>query len=286
MSVRDFFIKLSKIDRKYIYLIILIGLIIPLVFPPNFPQKMSPQVKRVFEFIDTLPKGSYVILSADYDPSVAPEVHPMYKAVVKHCILRGIIPIGMTLGVQGAGLAVEAFTEAERVLGARRDTDYVFLGYQAGGAVVILGLGEDIKGVYKTDYFGTKTTEIYALKPVKNYKDIALVISFCGSSIPVTWAVYAYTKYGVKVAAAVTGVSAGDFYPYIQAGQFIGMLAGMKAAAEYEYAVNQILKERNIREKPSTDAIRMMDANSIGQLLIILFIIIGNIGYFLSRRRK
>uniref|UniRef100_A0A7V3ZYZ1 Uncharacterized protein n=1 Tax=candidate division WOR-3 bacterium TaxID=2052148 RepID=A0A7V3ZYZ1_UNCW3 len=286
MSVRDFFIKLSKIDRKYIYLIILIGLIIPLVFPPNFPQKMSPQVKRVFEFIDTLPKGSYVILSADYDPSVAPEVHPMYKAVVKHCILRGIIPIGMTLGVQGAGLAVEAFTEAERVLGARRDTDYVFLGYQAGGAVVILGLGEDIKGVYKTDYFGTKTTEIYALKPVKNYKDIALVISFSGSSIPVTWAVYAYTKYGVKVAAAVTGVSAGDFYPYIQAGQFIGMLAGMKAAAEYEYAVNQILKERNIREKPSTDAIRMMDANSIGQLLIILFIIIGNIGYFLSRRRK
>jgi|YelNatPaOPRAMG01_1025707.scaffolds.fasta_scaffold16248_4 hypothetical protein len=285
MSVRDFFIKLSKIDRKYIYLVILIGLIIPLIFPPHFPQKMSPQVKRVFEYIDTLPKGSYVILSADYDPSVAPEVHPMYKAVVKHCILRGVIPIGMTLGVQGAGLALDAFTEAEKVLGARRDTDYVFLGYQAGGAVVILGLGEDIKSVYKTDYFGTKTTDIYALKPVKNYRDIALVISFSGSALPATWAVYAYTKYGVKVAAAVTGVSAGDFYPYIQAGQFIGMLAGMKAAAEYEDAVNRILKEKGIG-KFSTSAIRMMDANSIGQLLIILFIIIGNIGYFLSRRRK
>jgi len=285
MSVRDFFIKLSKLERKYIYLVVLIGLIIPLIFPPNFPQKMSPQVRRVFEYIDTLPKGSYVILSADYDPSVAPEVHPMYKAVVKHCILKGIIPIGMTLIIQGAGLAVDAFTEAEEILGARRDTDYVFLGYQAGISSVVLGLGEDIKSVYKTDYFGTKTEEIYALKPVKNYKDIALVISFSGSSIPTTWAVYAYTKYGVKVAAAVTGVSAGDFYPYIQAGQFICMLAGMKAAAEYEHAVNQILKERNVG-KPSTDAIRRMDANSIGQLLIILFIIIGNIGYFLSRRRK
>jgi hypothetical protein len=71
MSARDFFIKLSKIDRKYIYLVILIGLIIPLIFPPRFPQKMSPQVKRVFEYIDTLPKGSYVILSADYVHSVA-----------------------------------------------------------------------------------------------------------------------------------------------------------------------------------------------------------------------
>ncbi len=283
--MREFFIKLSKLDRKYIYLVVLIGLIIPLIFPPNFPQKMSPQVRRVFEYIDTLPKGSYVILSADYDPSVAPEVHPMYKAVVKHCILRGIIPIGMTLNIQGAGLALEAFKEAEDVLGARRDTHYVFLGYQAGLSVVILGLGEDIKSVYKTDYFGTKTDEIYALKPVKNYRDVALVISFSGSSIPVTWAIYAYTKYGVKVGAAVTGVSAGDFYPYIQTGQFIGMLAGMKAAAEYEYAVNKLIEEEGIK-KYSTSAIRMMDANSIGQLLIILFIIIGNIGYFLSRRRK
>ncbi len=283
--MKEFFIKLSKLDRKYIYFIILVGLVLPLIFPPKFPQKLSPQVKRVFEYIDTLPRGSYVILSADYDPSVAPEVHPMYKAVVKHCILKGIVPIGVTLNVQGAGLAIDAFQEAEMTVSARRDTDYVFLGYQAGGAVVILGLGEDIKGVYKADYFGTRTKDIYALKPVKNYRDIALVMSFSGSSIPASWAVYAYTRYGVRVAAAVTGVSAGDFYPYIQSGQFIGMLAGMKAAAEYEYAVNNLLKERNI-ERYSTSAIRMMDANSIGQLLIILFIVVGNIGYFLSRRRK
>lgn len=283
--MRDFFIKLSKLDRKYIYLAILIGLVIPLIFPPHFPQKLSPQVKKVYEFIDTLPRGSYIILSADYDPSVQPEVHPMYKAVIKHCIIRGIIPIGMTLNLQGVGLALDAFNDAEVTLGARRDTDYVFLGYQAGGAVVMLGLGEDLKSVYKTDYFGTKTNEIYALKPVKNYRDIALVISFSGSSIPASWAVYAYTRYGVKIAAAVTGISAGDFYPYIQSGQFIGMLAGMKAAAEYEYAVNELCRQMNI-QKYSTSAIRMMDANSIGQLLIILFIIIGNIGYFLSRRRK
>ncbi|MEO0197970.1 MAG: hypothetical protein ABIM42_01045 [candidate division WOR-3 bacterium] len=283
--MRSFLEKLGKINRFYIYIILLVGLVVPLIFPPKFPQKMSPQVKRVFEFIDTLPAGSYVLLSADYDPSVAPEVHPMYKAVVKHCILRGVIPIGMTLGVQGAGLALDAFAEAESLLKARRDTDYVFLGYQAGLSAVILGIGEDIKGVFNKDYFGTPTKDIYALKPVRNYKDISLVISFSGSSLPVTWVIYAKTRYGANVAAAVTAVSAGDFYPYIQTGQFIGMLAGMKAAAEYEYAVNQILEKEGYKAPPSS-AIRMMDANSIGQLLIILFIIIGNIGYFASKRRK
>lgn len=34
--MRDFFIKLSKLDRKYIYLAILIGLVIPLIFPLTF----------------------------------------------------------------------------------------------------------------------------------------------------------------------------------------------------------------------------------------------------------
>jgi len=283
--MRNFLEKLGKINRFYIYLALFLAVAIPLVVTPKFPQKMSPQVKRVFEYIDTLPKGSYVILSADFDPSVAPEVLPMYKAVVKHCIVRGVIPIGMTLSIQGAGLALNAFAEAESFLKARRDTDYVFLGYQAGLSAVILGMGEDIKSVFRKDYFGTNTNEIYALKPVKNYKDIALVVSFSGSSLPVTWVVYAYTRYGVKVAAAVTAVSAGDFYPYIQTGQFIGMLAGMKAAAEYEYAVNKLLKEKGYPEAP-VSAIRMMDANSIGQLLIILLIIIGNIGYFASKRRK
>lgn len=283
--MRNFLASLGKVKRTYIFVILFVGLIVPLIWQPKFPQKMSPQVRRVFEFIDTLPPGSYVLLSADYDPSVAPEVHPMYKAVVKHCILRGIRPIGMTLGVQGAGLALDAFAEAETLLKARRDTDYVFLGYQAGISAVILGIGEDIKGVYKTDYFGTPTKDIYALKPVKNYKDIALVVSFSGSSLPVTWVIYARGKYGANVAAAVTGVSAGDFYPYIQTGQFIGMLAGMKAAAEYEYAVNKLLLEKGYPVPPAT-AMRMMDANSIGQLLIILFIILGNIGYFASKRRQ
>ncbi|MGB9824805.1 MAG: hypothetical protein ACPLN0_01410 [Candidatus Hydrothermia bacterium] len=283
--MRNFFASFAKLKRFHIFVILFIGLVIPLIWQPKFPQKMSPQVKRVFDFIDTLPPGSYVLLSADYDPSVAPEVHPMFKAVVKHCILRGIKPIGMTLGIQGAGLALDAFAEAETLLKARRDTDYVFLGYQAGLSAVILGIGEDIKGVYKADYFGTPTKDIYALKPVKNYKDIALVVSFSGSALPVTWVIYARGKYGANVAAAVTGVSAGDFYPYIQTGQFIGMLAGMKAAAEYEYAVNRLLKEKGYPTPPST-AMRMMDANSIGQLLIILFIILGNIGYFASKRRQ
>jgi len=155
--MRDFLIKLSKIERRYIYLALFLALTLPLIFPPNFPQKMSPTVKSVFEFIDTLPPGSHVLLSADYDASVLPEV--------------------MTLYPQGAVLALDAFKEAEEYLGARRDTDYVFLGYQAGFQAVILGIGENIKNVFPKDYFGTPIDSIPAMRGVNNYKDIALVIS-------------------------------------------------------------------------------------------------------------
>jgi len=64
------------------------------------------------------------------------------------------------------------------------------------------------------------------------------------------------------------------------------MLAGMKGAAEYEYAVRKIMKDEGIEKLPPAKAVKGMDANSIGHLLIMLFIIIGNLGYFAAKRRK
>ena len=81
-------------------------------------------------------------------------------------------------------------------------------------------------------------------------------------------------------------MSAADFYPYLQTGQFIGALMGMKGAAEYEYQVNKLLKEKGYKNAVNVFAVRGMEANSIAHFLIMLFIIVGNIGYFLSKKRR
>jgi len=62
---------------------------------------------------------------------------------------------------------------------------------------------------------------------------------------------------------------------YVQAEQLEGLLGGMKGAAEYEQLIGHVAK-----------ASAGMDAQSLIHLLIIFFIIMGNLGYFMMRVQK
>jgi len=87
-------------------------------------------------------------------------------------------------------------------------------------------------------------------------------------------------RFGIKVGAGVTAVMAPDFYPYFETGQFSGMLAGMKGAAEYEDAIAEKYGLKETRR-----AMAGMGAQSAAHLLIMVFVILGNVGYFLTRRK-
>ncbi len=283
--MRDFLLKLGNIDRRVIYGIIAIGVIIPLLRPIGLPENITPPVKHLYDYIDSLPKGSVIILSIDYDATVLPEVHPMVLAVLRHAMVRGIKPIGLGLNPAGTGLGLDAFSKVGKELGKKYGIDFVYLGFKPNVSATILGLGEDIRKVFPTDYFGTPIDSIPMLKNVRNYNDIALTISFSGSSLPENWIMYANARYGEKIACGVTAVMAADFYPYLQTGQLIGMIAGLKGAAEYETLVNRLFRRLGLK-KPSVIAIRGMDANSLAHVLIMIFIILGNLAYFSSKRGR
>jgi hypothetical protein len=61
------------------------------------------------------------------------------------------------------------------------------------------------------------------------------------------WITYARPKYGLNVAVGVTAVMAADMYPYLQSGQLVGMLSGLKGAAEYEKLVDIFAAYRDPR---------------------------------------
>ena len=101
--------------------------------------------------------------------------------------------------------------------------------------------------------------------------------------LPQQWIIYAQGRYGVPLAIGTTAVLATDWYPYLQSGQIIGLIGGLKGAAEYENLVNWKFKMEG-RSLFGMKAIRNMNAVTIAELLIILFILLGNIGYFLEKK--
>lgn len=286
MKVFDY---LTKIDRRLIYLIIAVVVILPLVFPrPQSVRVMTP-AQKLFYAIDSIPDDKILLIDFDYDPQTQPENEPMAIALLRHAFKKRIRVAALSLYVQPLGLAVRALDQVTEEFNAMAQTnadsiiygrDYVLLGWQPPPIVPLLEMGISIPGVYTTDYYGYRTDSLPVMEGIENFNDVGILTSISGGSAPLWWVAYSQTRYGVAVGAGITAVSASDFYIYFQTGQFSGLMVGMKGAAEYEEMVASTLEVPGRRR--ASEALGSLTA---AHLTIMAFIIIGNIGYLMRRRK-
>ncbi len=295
MSERTIWQKMMQVDRRIIYLIVMVVMIVPILFPFDLPVKITKQTTlKLYNAIDKFPEHNGVFLiSADLTPQDQPELYPMLIAWIRHCFHRHIKVLVMCLGPTSLGLSEQALDQvstefnnrAARGIGHRIEygKDYVFLGYKPPPIVPILGLGENIFDVFPKDYYGNNLSDFEKLpmmKDIKTYRDMDMIGSIAASSLPITYIAYAQTRFGIAVTGGITAVSVADFYPYLNSGQLTGMLEGMKGAAEYEQLISEHFPEDDGR-KLATEG---MSAQSTTHIAIILMIILGNVCFFMQRR--
>jgi hypothetical protein len=70
-----------------------------------------------------------------------------------------------------------------------------------------------------------------------------------------------------------------DYYPYLQTGQLVGQLGGMRGAAEYE----QLVYDAGYHPSKGL-ANKAMNAISSTHVLIMLLIVVGNLAFWQDRR--
>ena len=265
--------RLLAIDRRIIFLLVAAGVILPLLHPLNLPVTVTPRVKAAYEAIDALPAGSKVLISMDYEPDIMAELLPMSVAVMRHCFRKHIQVIAMTLYPAGTGLGERAVTLAAKAEGAVKNKDYAWLGYKSGFQVVMIGIGENLRGMYPVDFYGTPLDSIPVLRGINSYKGIALMVNLSGSSATDYWIQFAQGRFHEPLVVGCTAVMATDYYPYLSSKQILGLIGGMKGAAEYERLMDVV-----------GDARRGMDAQSLVHLIVVALVIVGNGALFLSRR--
>ncbi|MBA7634532.1 hypothetical protein ES703_42118 [subsurface metagenome] len=278
-----FWEKVMKINRRWIFLLIALAVFIPFLKPLRLPLSITKPAKDVFDAVESIsPEGPPLLIATDYAPSTAPELDPMLYALLRHCFVTKRRVMLLALYPQGAGMAQAGLDFIlPEFPDVKSGEDYVFLGYQPGVQAVVMSLGENVRLAFPTDAYGVSLDSLPMMEHVRNYDDIALVVDLAGSSIPITWVIYAVARYGQRLGVGVTAVSAAQYYPYLNSGQFIGMLGGLKGAAEYEMLIQQ---------KGYTEARQIatigMDSQSIAHLVILALIIIGNIAFFASKSHK
>jgi hypothetical protein len=156
-----------------------------------------------------------------------------------------------------------------------RNQDYVYLGFREGKQNIILGMGADLPHVFggKTDD-GTSLEEIPWMKNIHGLSDFKLlVLASAGAPGAKEYVQFAQNRYNLRMVAVTTAVSVTDLAPYYQAGQLLGVVAGLAGSAEYEVMVG----------RPSI-GVEGADGLNTGHGVVIVAIVLGNIAFFASKR--
>jgi len=270
------FSKFQEIDRRFIYLFIGIAAVLPLIFPLRLPLGVTPEAKSLFNKVDGLKEGSVVILTFDYYPSTLPETEPMSYAALRHMFKKNLKIITLTTIPLGSLSVMEnVVNNVAREYKKEYGVDYVNLGYKYGYQAVMLGMGRKIQDIFPYDNYDHPLDSLPLMQRVKNYEDVDFIFVVSDNATVEYWVSLVNAQFGVPMGAGVTAVMAPRCYSFLQTKQLVGMLGGMKGAAEYEQLSSNYGR-----------ASVGMGPQSIIHFLIIFFLIVGNIGYFASKKGK
>jgi hypothetical protein len=285
-----FFAWLLSLDRRWIYILVAVSLITPIVVPIGLPVTTTSSTRTAFEYIERLNPGDVVWLSFDYGPSSAPENDPMAEAFLRQCFLRKVRVIVTALyPLGGLGLANNTLLRVTPEFpSVKYGEDYINLGYKDGAAAVMRRLGDNIAQAFPTDVNGRPLAEFPIMRGIHNIRQIKLVFTAATGLIGEYWITQVHAQFGTPVIIGPTAVGAPKYYAYLNAGQLIGMLGGMKGAAEYEKLLMAKYPQldRYYHETRFFTATKGMDGQTVLHTVILVFILLGNIAYLRTRGRR
>jgi hypothetical protein len=150
------------------------------------------------------------------------------------------------------------------------------MGYRAGGEGALAAALQDFPAAFPKDFQGTAIKDLPAAQNLKSAKDISLAVLFStGGYAGGGWVRQLVQPYGKPFAAVVTGMMGPAHVPYYQAKQLVGLVVDMKGGAEYETLV-----------KRPAGSLAGMGAQTLAQMLVVLYMVIANITYFTLRKER
>jgi hypothetical protein len=263
--------RFTDLDKRWIYVFLVVVVAIPLLRPFGLPFGVTKPTRDAFATVEKLQPGDVAVFDFGYNPGGAAEVNAQAQILFTHCMMRGARIISFSMDQQGsryADLAWEPWEKEGKVYG----TDFVNLGFFAGGEMALASFAKDIPEFTTQDAHGDKVSGMPVFKGITTAGDVDLFVSISTSTI-LPFIQYFHGPYGKPVTGGALGVQISRYQSYADAGQLQGYLGSLRGAAEYE-------KLLNVPGKATSS----MDAQSAAHLLIAVLIVLGNLIDFSSKR--
>jgi hypothetical protein len=265
--------------RRLAYLILAAAVAIGVMLPPGTlgaSTPSAPEVNALYSTIESLAARATVLVSFDYDPATDAEMRPLAQAVISHLMRQKARLLVMSLFPQGPALADAVIGPLATQNIYSYGLDYVHLGFLPGDEAALAALDAPLSEVFAADFVQGRPLSTFAVSRSATLAAVDLVVEISGDENGVRrWVEQVQSRQHVPLAAATSAVAMPLAYPYLQSGQIAGLASGLPAAAQYEKLLGY-----------TGPATRGMDAQSLGQITILLFIVIGNLALLRTRRSQ
>lgn len=289
---------LTRIPRELVYGTLFILLCIPFLVPWSLPVFVSTETRGVYEAVEEvaaeerdkpLEEQRVVFVLSSWGPGTQGENQPQLEAVVRHLIRQRLkfVVFASALDPLPSDMADRVIL-AEVELEQKRDpaydpvdgVDYANLGFKGVRALtiapVLQGLENDIHAFVVRDRRGRPLDELPIMHNLRRLPDTPLVITVSAGSEGEDVIGVILPKYPeLRVASATMSIVATQMYSYVDSGQLVGLIDGLRGATEYK-----ALLDPDIPPDTRTNAL------SVGRIFIILLVLVGNIGFAYEVRRR
>ena len=268
--------KMTAIPREVIMALVLVAIIVPAMNPLGLPLMVGSMSEAWYDTIDSLPADSVILFDIGYGSGGYPSLGPGNIAAFHQMFEKDLKIVIMATSLEGTLMypLIMDSVLPEQNYGAVYGEDYVFIGYIAGGQTAMAGVLGDLQSLVTNDYQGNAISTFSLMDNVGGADDFALVayVTTAGETAE-GWVYQASSQYNVVVLGGCLSMMTTSIKPYYDSGQIAGIMDGIKGAADLEFLTGH-----------AGDAIVSSDILTFTQSLVLIFIIVGNVSWYMTKK--
>ncbi len=271
--------KILDLDQRVIYLILFVLLAYPILNPVILPMAIQDYSKQAFNFADSIPDGSVVLIEGGNSAATHPQCGPGLTANIYHLLTKNCKLVFFSIGAEQAFWTNREIQDAINKLPAgvpaENGVNWVHLGYISGGESGVAALAANIRSAISKDYYGTLIDDLPLMKDINDAKAFSAVFWWGGSEGSIPYGVRQLVgPYNLPMSGSCTTNEVPNYSPYISSGQMKGIFGGVRGSAEYEYLL-----------RVPGPALGQAMATNFGGLFWLVLVVVGNVLYFIQRGR-
>lgn len=277
-------VKSFNVDRRAIYLMVLLALSAPLIFGLKVKPARMNAAQKLYNLVENteFKKDEIAFLAFDFGPNTKAENQSQAEVLVEHLIRKRIpfavfslYPLAEPFLDSVPRQVFERVRREQPSLEFRYGRDWVNLGYRPGGVLIVQSIAksDDLVDLLSEDAYGNPLSELPAFRNVKTIEKIKLLVQMTG----LTGVFDAYVQffqrknYRPNFGHGCTSITVPEAFIYLDSGQLKGLFEGIAGAAWYSELLNQ-----NYPNREADGAILINTGLGIAHLVVILCIVLGN----------